>query len=42
MDEYEMDRADDDLRETIKKLWPFQDIKQIQLALPLQSGKIII
>lgn len=42
VDDSEMDRADDDLREVIKKLWPFQDIKQIQLALPPQSGKLII
>lgn len=40
VDDSEMDRADDELREVIKKLWPFQDIKQIQLALPPQSGKL--
>ena len=40
VDDSEMDRADDDLREVIRKLWPFQDIKQIQLALPPQSGML--
>ncbi len=33
-----MDKADEELRDTIRKLWPFQDIKQINLALPQQNG----
>ncbi len=38
-DEAEMDKADEELRETLRKLWPFQDEKKISLALPLPSGK---
>ena len=33
-----MDKADEELRDTIRKLWPFQDIKQINLALPQHNG----
>jgi len=36
-DEYEMDQADMELREVVRKLWPFQDIKVINLAMPLPS-----
>ena len=33
-----MDKADEELRDTIRKLWPFQDMKQINLALPQHNG----
>lgn len=29
-----MDKADDELRETVKKLWPFQSIEKVNLAIP--------
>lgn len=37
--ESDMDRADDELRETVKKLWPFQSINKIDLAIPPKDGK---
>ena len=32
-----MEKADEELRETIQKLWPFIDMKTINLALPLKD-----
>lgn len=29
-----MDKADEELRETVKKLWPFQSMEKINLAIP--------
>ena len=37
--ESDMDKADDELRETVKKLWPFQSINKIDLAIPPKDGK---
>lgn len=37
-DEAQMDQADEELRAIIQKLWPFIDIKTINLALPLREG----
>lgn len=34
-----MDKADDELRETVKKIWPFQSIDKINLAIPPKDGK---
>ena len=33
-----MEKADEELREIVQKLWPFQDPKVINLALPLKDG----
>ena len=35
----EMDKADEELRETIRKLWPLQSAKKINLLVPLKEGK---
>jgi voltage-dependent calcium channel N type alpha-1B len=36
----EMDKADEELRETIKKLWPLQSAKKINLLVPPKDGKL--
>jgi hypothetical protein len=36
-----MEKADEELREIIQKLWPFTDLKTINLALPLKEGNTI-
>ena len=40
-DESQMDQADEELRHIVMKLWPFMDIKDINLALPLRDGSIL-
>lgn len=32
-----MEKADEELREIIQKLWPFVDMKTVNLALPLKE-----
>lgn len=36
-----MDKADDELRKTVKKLWPFMCIEKINLAIPPKQGEHI-
>lgn len=36
-----MDQADEELRETIMKIWPLQSKKMIDLLVPQKSGKIL-
>ena len=38
-DESQMDQSDEELRVIIQKLWPFYDIKIINLCLPTKEGK---
>lgn len=40
VDEASMEKADEELREIIQKLWPFADTKTINLALPLKEGTV--
>ena len=35
-----MDRADEELRETIKKIWPIQSSKRLNLLVPPKEGKL--
>jgi hypothetical protein len=37
VDEAAMEKADEELRLIIQKLWPYQDMKTINLALPLKE-----
>lgn len=37
-----MDKADEELRETIRKLWPLQSAKKINLLVPLKEGREIL
>lgn len=33
-----MDRADEELRETIKKIWPIQSAKKLDIFVPPKEG----
>ncbi len=33
-----MDKADDELKDTIKKLWPLQTSKKLNLLMPSKAG----
>lgn len=35
-----MDRADEELRETIKKIWPLQAAKKLNLLVPPKEGTL--
>jgi len=37
----EMDKNDDELRESIKKLWPIQGVKRAFMLVPPNSGKFL-
>jgi hypothetical protein len=37
-----MDKADDELKEALKKLWPLQSTKKLNLLVPTKEGKKII
>lgn len=37
----DMDRKDNELRESIKKLWPIQGTKMALLLIPQKEGKLI-
>ena len=38
-DENQMDQSDEELRVIMKKLWPFVDVKLINLCLPTKEGQ---
>ena len=33
-----MDKADDELKEAVKKLWPLQSAKKLNLLIPSKEG----
>lgn len=37
-----MDQADEELRDTIKQIWPLQAKKILDLLIPKNEGKLII
>lgn len=37
----EMDRADEELKETIRHIWPLQSKKMLELLVPPRDGKKI-
>jgi hypothetical protein len=36
-----MDKADEELKESIKKLWPLLNVKKLNLLVPPKDGKIL-